>query len=166
MRSKLYRSVIGVGLSLGGATAAVGCSGESSDGSTADPATNGTGGGAGVGGGPTDGGSDAPVDAFCDTAWPTTKGNPPPPPSCEEQAECANVTVDGGHRRWLGCRPLFAEHVCDFTWVTSVCEDGAWTCPPDSTPEGTCWCYGPIPEGMVCVENVGWQFPDGGSGGG
>lgn len=164
MKSKLYRAVVGVGLSLGGAAAGAGCSGES-DGTAGDPLTNGTGGGAGVGGGATDAGPDAPTDAFCDTAWPTTKANPPPPPTCEEQAECATVMVDAGHSRWLGCRPLLADHVCDYTWVNAVCEDSAWTCPEDSTQESNCWCLGPVTEGYTCVEGVGWVNQDAGSGG-
>jgi len=168
MRSKLFRAVVGVGLSLGGSGA--GCSGNSTsddDGSGGDP--NGTGGKAGSGGtaGDPHAGTaglptDAGTDAFCDAAWPTTKGNPAPPPSCEEQAECGGPP-DAGFG-FLRCRPKLDEHLCDYLLVTSECENGVWQCPADAMVDSECWCIGPPPTGYICTE-MGFQLADGGTGG-
>jgi len=162
MRSKLFRAVVGVGLSLGGAGA--GCSGSSTDDDEAD--ANGTGGTAGTGGGAGAGTagipSDAGTDAFCDSAWPTTKGNPAMPPSCEEQAECGGPPDSGFG--WLRCRPKLDEHLCEYVLVTSECENGTWQCPADAMVDTECWCLGPVPMGYICTE-MGFVLADAGTGG-
>jgi hypothetical protein len=117
-----------------------------------------------VDGGIMDAGQDAPVDPFCDTAWPTTKGNPIPPPPCEEQLECGGVAADAGWRRWLVCRGRLGDYQCDFNYVTSECEDGAWRCPDDAMPDTYCLCFGETPVGRICTEQ-GFEDLDAGAGG-
>jgi hypothetical protein len=136
------------------------------EGGAADPVS--TAGGSGTAtsgsGGLMDAGTDAPTDAFCDMAWPTTKGNPAPPPTCEDQAACGGPAADAGFQRWLQCRARLGDHQCDFTHVTSICQDGEWACPPDGLLPADCVCNGPTPPGMMCGED-GFVPLDGGAAG-
>jgi hypothetical protein len=105
------------------------------------------------------------TDAFCDTSWPTTKGNPAAPPTCEDQAECgAPPFVEVTYNPWLRCRTRLGDHQCEFTHVTSICENGEWVCPDDGMLVSECWCHGNAGEGWVCT-NEGWVLADAGSGG-
>jgi hypothetical protein len=124
--------------------------------------TGGHDGDGGVAGGIADAGADAPTDAFCDTTWPTTKGNPAAPPTCEDQAECGPLP-DAGFRKWLTCSARIGDTHCDYFHVTSVCEGGAWRCPPDGMLPDDCRCFGPTPEGKACTEQ-GFLPVDAGSG--
>jgi hypothetical protein len=133
-------------------------------GSGGDPTRGGVGGGVDEGG-ITDAGIDAPLDAFCDTSWPTTKGNPALPPTCEDQAECGGPPPDAGWRKWLECHARLGDHQCDYYYVTSVCEGGEWTCPSEGLLASDCHCFGPVPHGKVCTEQ-GFADADAGSGGG
>lgn len=121
-----------------------------------------TGGAPGTGG-IADAGTDAPADAFCDETWPTTKGNPAPPPTCEDQAACGGPPADATFPQWLQCRPRLGELHCDYLHVTSVCEDGAWVCPAGSIRDEDCRCLGPVRPGMRCTED-GFVPVDAGSG--
>jgi hypothetical protein len=136
------------------------------DGGAADPVAGAGGSSSGTSGagGITDAGTDAPTDAFCDMAWPTTKGNPAPPPTCEDQAACGGPADDAAFPRWLQCRARLGDLQCDFTHVTSICRDGEWTCPPDGILPVDCVCYGPTPPGMICSED-GFVPLDGGAAG-
>jgi hypothetical protein len=148
VKSKLYSGLVLAGISWGAAGAA--CSGESrriSD------------------GGITEAGPDAPPpDAFCDRTWPTTKGNPAAPPTCEDQAACGGPPNDAGFRRWLQCRPRLGEMQCEYVHITSICEGGEWACPPDAMQDAECRCIGPTPAGMTCTEE-GFVPVDGGGAG-
>jgi hypothetical protein len=155
-------------------SAGKGSGGDSGSGASAGIGDDDTGASAGAGddtpdggsvdGGIMDAGQDAPVDPFCDTAWPTTKGNPIPPPPCEEQLECGGVAADAGWRRWLVCRGRLGDYQCDFNYVTSECEDGAWRCPDDAMPDTDCRCFGETPVGRICTEQ-GFEDLDAGAGG-
>lgn len=120
--------------------------------------------GASGSGGIMDAGTDAPApDAFCDETWPTTKGNPAAPPTCEDQAACGPYN-DGGFPRWLQCRVRLGDLHCDFLHVTSICENGVWVCPPDGMLPVECRCLGQKPAGMICTED-GFVPVDGGAAG-
>jgi hypothetical protein len=136
------------------------------EGGAADAASGagGSGPGSSVAGGITDAGADAPTDAFCDTAWPTTKGNPAPPPTCEDQAACGGPPNDAGFQRWLQCRARLGDFQCDFTHVTSICQAGEWVCPPNGLLPIDCACYGATPAGKICSED-GFVPLDGGAAG-
>jgi hypothetical protein len=88
MTSRLFRAIVGVGISLGTASAA--CLGAVSEGgpSTADAP------------------GDVILDAFCDAAWPTTKGNPSGP-TCGPIEHCAEAGP-APH-----CYRLVAPSTCD-----------------------------------------------------
>jgi hypothetical protein len=130
-----------------------------------DPVSGSGGSAAGVSGagGLTDAGTDGP-DPFCDTTWPTTKGNPAAPPTCADQAACGGPVNDAGFPRWLQCRVRLGDFQCEYFHVTSYCKDGEWACPPDGIPPGDCRCFGPTPAGMICTED-GFVPIDGGAAG-
>ncbi len=132
MASKLFHAVVGFGIALGGAAACVSASdpgapslmtGDSgtTTSTEADAAAR-------------DGAADVGADAFCDVAWPTTKGSVPVVPECvDPEGDCADAgaptqcakSVDGG-----GC-----DH--DQTYF-SVCKAGTWECAPGRTPIAQC----------------------------
>lgn len=162
MASKLFRAVVGIGISLG--TSSVACLGaldptNADDapaaaiptappplGKPGDPPPKTT----------TDGGADARadvaidapkdvlLDAFCDAAWPTTKGNPGgptcgpveecreagPAPRCVEMADPATGT----------CKPSSKPSPA---W----CVTSAWQCSGGfvSVDECKCWTGSPCP---------------------
>jgi hypothetical protein len=162
-----------------GASAGAGSAGVSGGGAAGDGGAFGGEGGApdpvaGVGGsaagtsgagGITDAGTDGPTaDAFCDETWPTTKGNPAAPPTCEDQAACGGPPNDAGPRAWLKCRKRLGDFQCDYVHVTSVCREGQWACPPEGMLIGECDCFGQTPPDMICTES-GWVPVDGGAAG-
>lgn len=155
MASKLFRAVVGFGIGLGATSAA--CFGATDDGGTAgtvaevapDGSTSqpgarlpGLDAGAsevdaradapaeaapGVGDAGVDAPKDVGVDAFCDAAWPTTKGNPKPPGCTDPNGEC----VDAGpmHR----CIPVDDAGGCDWTAFQTTapfCVSSEWRCSP------------------------------------
>jgi len=173
-----------------GRQGSAGASAAAAGGTAPDPATGGTGGSgngeggadevpvgsagstvggsAGIGGmeedgGITDAGEDA-TDAFCDSSWPTTKGNPAAPPTCEDQAECGAPPFDSSFNPWLRCATRLGDHQCERLHLTSVCENGEWVCPPDGMLDSECWCYGSGSDGWTCT-NQGWVLVDAGSAG-
>ena len=154
MASKLFRAVVVFGIGLGAASAA--CFGASSDtperttegtdASTSTPESNASSSSSGSSSGdpsPTPDGSsvadaavDAPkdvgADAFCDAAWPTTKGNPKPPACVDPNGECVDAgvpehcyaVVDGG---------------CDVAKMTfPYCVNKDWQCQPGTTNAAGC----------------------------
>lgn len=159
MASKLFRAVVGFGISLGATSAA--CFGATEDGGV-------IGGDAGPGPSPSssstsrrpqpnppdedpppdeqgdagpivvkDAGLDAPkdvaADAFCDNAWPTTKGNPGPPKCVDPNDECADA---GPMAR---CYALGDAGTCDF-WPAYApwCVSGEWQCKGGQMHEEDC----------------------------
>jgi hypothetical protein len=150
MASKLFRAVVGFGIALGAASAA--CFGASSD--EAQTTTEGTDASASTptnsasstssGGQPdptpdaaiTDARVDAPkdagVDAFCDAAWPTTKGNPQPPACVDPNGECAEAGAPEH------CYAL-ADGGCNLGKMTfPYCVNGDWQCQPGTTNAAGC----------------------------
>lgn len=146
MASKLFRAVVGFGISLGTVSAA--CSGAIDDETVAvnstEPDANSP--QAVSDGGPSpidaavidaadghvaDASTDAPkdvdVDAFCDVAWPTTKAGLTVP-ECVDPTE---VCADAGHPA-IGCWRKNDAGTCDFLAGARfpICVDGAWTCAP------------------------------------
>jgi hypothetical protein len=163
MASKLFRAVVGFGIGLGAASAACFGSTEGStagttaetlpDGSTSStvPSPSGTGTttpdvdppdttkDATVDAKVTDAGVDAPkdvgVDAFCDAAWPTTKGNPGPPKCTDPNGECA----DAGFPNY--CVGQDDAGACDFAWnktTAPFCVNKEWRCQPGTTSIDQC----------------------------
>lgn len=150
MASKLFHAVVGFGISLGAAT--VGCLGAISDSAetggdaTRSPPSN-TDGDTATSPPPTtgdaraveaavDAGRDAIVDAaFCDAAWPTTKGSAADPRSCvDPKGECAEAG-------WpTACYKLAPDGTCDFdNAFATTCSAGQWQpCPSGSSPAGEC----------------------------
>lgn len=102
-------------------------------------------------------------DALCDTSWPTTKGNPGPPPSCEDQLACAGAGVDAGVRPWPTCASHLGERVCDSARAAALCISGAWACPPGYVDARECWCWGDLsPIDFECTPS-GWLSREGGA---
>jgi hypothetical protein len=153
MASKLFRAVVGFGIALGAASGA--CFGASSDtpetvtegadASTSTPTTNTPSSSGSSNGDPSstqdgssvaDAGVDAPkdvgVDAFCDAAWPTTKGNPQPPSCVDPNGEC----VDAGTPEH--CYAV-ADGGCDVAKMTfPYCVNKDWQCQPGTTNAAGC----------------------------
>jgi hypothetical protein len=161
------------GADSGGSAAVAGSDRTGNGGVAGDGAPIGEGGAAvvvsGAGGIPagtsgTGGVTDAGTDAFCDKAWPTTKANPAPPPTCEDQAACGGPPNDAGNPLWLRCNTRLGDFQCDHVQVTSICESGEWVCPPDGLLSRDCRCWGPTPPGMICTED-GLVPLDGGAAG-
>lgn len=160
--------VAGSGGAAGGGGVTAGDGPLAGEGGAADPVagaggSSGANAGASGTGGLTDAGADAP-DPFCDTTWPTTKGNPAAPPKCEDQVACGGPFNDAGFQRWLQCRSRLGEHQCDWSHVTSYCNNGQWACPPEGILPVDCWCVGETPPGWICTEN-GWVSVDRGAAG-
>jgi hypothetical protein len=155
MSSKLFRAVVGIGISIGTASAA--CFGATSgaadsnvDGTTVPtpiPAPVHSDAAAAVE--PTDAqapdardladaASDAPFDAyltaFCDAAWPTTKGGVFSP-TCGDIAPCA----DAG--RAPQCHPRLSATNCESAPTPAWCVGGGWQCAIGSVPAAECSCW-------------------------
>lgn len=155
MSSRLFRAVVGVGIALGTVSAA--CRGvvesttDGSAGPTDPPGTvaprNEAGTTANVDGGSgvndaADAAGDAPkdviLDAFCDAAWPTTKGNPGGP-TCGPVTECAEA----------GAAPRCYRVVTSSTFAcdpqpppeVAWCIRGHWECSGDGVPQEQCTCW-------------------------
>jgi hypothetical protein len=98
----------------------------------------------------TDAATDAPIDPFCDVAWPPTKGNPEPGRvACVDPlGECKNV--EPGR-----CYRLLAPYQCDITddrVGPLYCISGEWHCPPGADDGLRCRCWGPLPAGQTCTD--------------
>jgi hypothetical protein len=163
MASKLFRAVVGFGIGLGATSAAcfgateggiVGTTAEAvPDGSTSavpSPSSSGTTtADPGPGPAPTpndasfdvtvvaDAGVDAPkdvgADAFCDAAWPTTKGNPKPPACTDPNDEC----VDAGSPGY--CVPVGDAGTCEWSGTFApFCVNQEWRCQPGTIDWGSC----------------------------
>jgi hypothetical protein len=159
MTSKLRRTIVGVGIALGGAAPA--CFGRTDvlsdfptpgegddetelapDDGVPDPgqpdATN-------------DDATGTPIDPFCDVSWPPTKGNQfSGPVACVDPLhECT------GKRLPYQCIRLIEPYVCDFreTRVGPLyCIGGEWRCPPGTDPGARCRCSGPLEPGKTCTD--------------
>ncbi|MBS2020605.1 MAG: hypothetical protein JST00_47565 [Deltaproteobacteria bacterium] len=155
MTSRLFRAVVGIGISLGATSAA--CLGKLTDDDpppgaltpplgTAPPPTSSA-------PAPTSTGAveppdaaphlphDAGIDAFCDAAWPTTKGTPIP--TCGPIDDCA----DAGLRP--SCYEVVAPGSCrrpDGRLQPVWCVSGTWQCGPGKIPSSDCKCF----EGDAC----------------
>jgi hypothetical protein len=93
---------------------------------------------------------DVILDAFCDAAWPTTKGNPNPP-TCGAVVDCA----DAGEAPF--CYVALSSTQCDGNQlVPAWCVGGDWQCSPGSTAQKdcVCWMFGPdagqLADGGAC----------------
>ena len=134
MASKLFHTIVGVGIAL---SAAAGCaapgeeavrdesalSGESTPAQTAPAATP-------------DAGPN--WDAFCDASWPTTKGGVLPLPACiDPNHECDIEEAEA-------CAKPLGDGVCDgdlWPQPLTVCVDKQWTCKPGKVKASTCTCW-------------------------
>lgn len=94
-------------------------------------------------------GGDPSEDPFCDSTWPTTKGNPDPPACIDPQNACK----DAGPV--LICARVDPDHACPGDPLAAFCVDAEWVCPEGSVPIRDCWCRGRA-EDHVCTES-GWQ---------
>lgn len=123
MPSKLFHAVVGLGFTMASAAAAA-CVGSelSADGVDSD-------GGAG----------DAPKDvilhAFCDAAWPTTKGNPGGP-TCGAVGECGGAGPAPHCYRVVDPTAMKCEQ--NTPEVPAWCIDRAWRCSTGSLPATEC----------------------------
>jgi hypothetical protein len=162
MASKLFRAVVGFGIGLGATSAACfgstegGIAGTAAetvpDGSTSSavPSPSSTGTAtpdeevpqaskdATADAKATDAAVDAPkdvgVDAFCDAAWPTTKGNPGPPKCVDPNGECA----DAGNPDL--CVEVDDAGACNFSSTTTApfCVNKEWRCQPGTKSIAQC----------------------------
>jgi len=110
--------------------------------------------GATAGGGPdwgvtgASGEAGAHSDPFCDTTWPTTKGNPPIPECADPHNECEDEP--------LRCLIVVGEFACDGHYDRAhapLCVNGAWVCEPGLVPATECKCLAPLAEGHVCTRD-------------
>jgi hypothetical protein len=140
MSSKLFHTIVGVGISLGAAS--IGCSSPAEEragledtaltvasnppAETAKPAAD------------ADKDAGSIFDAFCDATWPTTKGSPHrPPPACiDPTGACSS------QGRPFNCAPERDDATCS-SWPLhlSVCVGGAWQCKPGKKPADQCTCW-------------------------
>jgi hypothetical protein len=163
MASKLFRAVVGFGIGLGATTAAcfgatdagiVGTTAENvPDGSTSKvPAPSSS--TSSTDPGPTstpppkdassdvhvhvaDAAADAPkdvgADAFCDAAWPTTKGNPKPPACTDPNNECVDAGAPGY------CVPVSDAGTCEWgDTYAPFCVNKEWRCQSGTIDWGSC----------------------------
>lgn len=90
---------------------------------------------------------DVILDAFCDAAWPTTKGNVGPSSCIDPTGACADAGTP------LRCHAVVAPNVCSSaTAVASTCVAAHWECPPSTIPVEQCWCWDEVPDGQVCSD--------------
>jgi hypothetical protein len=136
MSSRLFHTIVGVGIALGAATS-VGCANATPEDATATEsalsekqATN------------PDPGPDA--DAFCDATWPTTKGAfLRPPPACVDPTGACQDSEE----RFFPCAQSDDGQVCQspegdfFGQFYSVCFEGHWQCKPGKIPSNSCVCW-------------------------
>ena len=158
MASKLFRAVVGVGISLAATTGA--CLGGLEDDlpqvDGADAASEAAAHDAAPPGEPVvdDAGHDAdggdvadarvpgtfPDTSWCDTTWPTTKGSPPPPMHCiNPHGECEDAGMPQ-------CFPSPEPERCvGFVYHYPSCVDGTWRCPPGKLARDECECWNSEP---------------------
>lgn len=140
-RPLLFHTIVVVGVNLG---ASVGCGGRVTSEDVAS--------------GPTEDASpDAIAAAFCDVAWPPTKGNTAvlsaPLPACIDPiAACGGTRIDT-----VGPCLVVEPDGCGMDGLRYPnCRTGGWVCPPGSlsskeTPEGRCSCPGQFRGTARCV---------------
>ena len=89
------------------------------------------------------------TDPFCDTTWPTTKGNPSVPECVDPEHQCEN--------EWpLRCLIPVGEFACDGHFehaYAPFCIQGEWECESGLVPVSECRCLAPIAEGYICTED-------------
>ncbi len=96
-----------------------------------------------------DAGIDAPkdvgADAFCDAAWPTTKGNNSGP-------TCGPIDACGDAGPAPRCYQLVGSAVCNpnNTGAVAFCVGGTWQCSSAAVPASQCTCFGPLEAGQTC----------------
>lgn len=160
MVSKLFRAIVGVGISMGAVSACGAAVSEEpnvqaeptqnpaqhgqedaptgrADGAATNPLSDGGVGDADVS---TDASTDAFLDPFCDAAWPTTKGNASP--TCGPTEGCQ----DAGHSP--SCAKVNEQGRCTSASQTPpvYCVGGDWVCSSGSIPTSQCTCW----EGQAC----------------
>lgn len=96
--------------------------------------------------------------AFCDVAWPTTKGNSTvlssPLPACIAPAECTGKPIDA-----VGpCLEVEVDGCAATGFRYPNCIAGAWMCPPrtlsyKTKPMGKCSCVGQVRASTRCVDD-------------
>jgi hypothetical protein len=161
MASRLFRAVVGIGISLG--TASVACFGgtddppaASPDAAQADPADSArtqvdgatssdagapdvrVQGDADAGDAAPDAPKDAGLDAFCDASWPTTKGNPGGP-TCGDVTGCA----DAGYQPRCVVQTASSPVTCNpnVDAFPAWCVSTQWQCSEGSVPQEQCECW-------------------------
>jgi hypothetical protein len=164
MSSRLFRAVVGVGIALGTVSAAcLGVVGDPADGADASTGAPGTelprteaGSTAETARGKdVDAAADAPadapkdvviLDAFCDAAWPTTKGSVPSAPTCGPVADCA----EAGSAPYCARISTTSPVTCDPHPPVEVawCVAGHWQCSGNGVPQEQCECW----VGQPCSE--------------
>jgi hypothetical protein len=139
MDSKLFHSIIAVGIQLGIAT---GCGGstQSSSSGTVD-----------VDGSTADAGADAVAigQAFCDVPWPTTKGTAgQAAPACANEAKActdADMHVQGA------CIAVGADACVDYSkQLYPNCRAGKWVCKPGTESRSASGLQSDPPLGAAC----------------
>jgi hypothetical protein len=141
MASRLFQTIVGVGIAL--SAASMGCAdpgeeasskGESAINSETSSTT------------PAAPAADAAApdagpnwDAFCDATWPTTKGGVLFPGCVDPQNECDRSTA-------FDCAVPSdtGPGVCKADWLSqtlAVCVGGTWTCKPGKVKSSTCTCF-------------------------
>jgi hypothetical protein len=175
MSSRLFRAIVGVGISLGATSAACigtgdGGLGVTEDGGpeTEDPTTSSSSADSSSGDAAkskkdaradasVDAPKDAILDAFCDATWPTTKGNSGGP-TCGPIDACSDA---GPAPR---CYAEIGPSVCATSGSSSSsssssgssqvfaawCVGGKWECSSGAIPESECKCWGPLEAGQGC----------------
>jgi hypothetical protein len=161
MLSRLFHTIVGVGISL--AASACGGAIESAAPNERDASTPPTDAAVAF-----DAGVDASLDvsvkdaardviehAFCDAAWPTTKGQPRRPACTNPKNECATTTqgpdVGDGSVTTGWCFDLLGPNHCGGRPQWDHCVSGQWVCAPGSIGQAGCRCYGAAPLGYVCT---------------
>lgn len=125
MTSRLFHTVVAVGISLGAAA----CSAEAVDETvttenavSADAVQN---------------PDQVVADAFCDATWPTTKGSflRPPPACVDPNDECES-------RPAFECVTATEDNACSgFAGFYPVCKAGTWECKPGKIRQDQCRCW-------------------------
>jgi hypothetical protein len=146
----LFHAIVGAGVALG---AAAGCSGKTLGSQAADDTRTDAGSDDASGGDADALAPDVFDAALCDAPWPTTKGAPPSPPTCEDRLACATAT------HVTQCFEPLAPQVCGAR-VTPICRDAAWVCPSDTVDGSKCWCVGLLQD-HECTP-TGWVPRDAG----
>ena len=135
MSSKLLHAIVGVGISLGAGGACM----SSSD------------------------GLEEPVDGFCDTSWPVTKGEG----THIEFPKCLDPTGEcRAYEPEVPCIARLGEYSCSGTIVAATCVDAEWQCPDGWRRARECPCYGLPPPGYECTADGLVKLGEGDAGAG